>query len=130
MDCLLTKIFHQFIFYWIVFSVLSFKSFSSQSSELLGSVSILLQGGSESAPNHSIISPSLKGKSVFRGQVEGVLDNNISFYRIPDLLDPTVLSKPFKPGIFSTQKARAVAVLSDNNFTIDRLDLIDGGNNP
>ena len=129
MDCLLTKIFHQFIFYWIVFSVLSFKSFSSQSSELLGSVSILLQGGSESAPNHSIISPSLKGKSVFRGQVEGALDNNISFYRIPDLLDPTVLSKPFKPGIFSTQKARAVAVLSDNNFTIDRLDLIDGGNN-
>ena len=81
----------------------SLKLSSSQSSEFLGSVSILIKGGSESAPNHSIISPSLKGRSVFRGQVLRTSDNNISFYRIPDLLDPTILSKPFKPE-YSTPK--------------------------
>ena len=107
----------------------SLKLSSSQSSEFLGSVSILIKGGSESAPNHSIISPSLKGRSVFRGQVQGTSDNNISFYRIPDLLDPTILSKPFKPGIFNTQKARAVAVLSDNNYSVQSLNVVDGGSN-
>ena len=115
--------------YIVASTLFSLKLFSSQSSELLGSVSILIEGGSESAPNHSIISPSLKGRSVFRGQVQGTSDNNISFYRIPDLLDPTILSKPFKPGIFNTQKARAIAVLSDSNYSIESLNVVDGGNN-
>ncbi len=115
------------------FSLLFFlnfdKSYAAQSSDLLGSVSILIEGGSEENPNHVIISPSLKGKSVFRGQVKGGVDNNISFYKVPDLLDPTRLSNPFKPGIFITQKARAIAVLSENNSTVDRVTLIEGGNN-
>ena len=107
------------------------ESYSAQSSDLLGSVSILIEGGSAENPNHVIISPSLKGKSVFRGQVKGSSDNNISFYQVPDLLDPTRLSNPFKPGIFITQKARAIAILSENNFTVDRINLIpgEGGNN-
>ena len=95
---------------------------------MLGSISILIEGGSEENPNHVIISPSIKGKAVFRGQVQGTTDNNVSFYRVPDRLDPTTLSDPFKPGIFNTQKARAVAVLSDINSTIDRISVIDGGN--
>ncbi len=115
------------------FSLLFFlnfdKSYAAQSSDLLGSVSILIEGGSEENPNHVIISPSLKGKSVFRGQVKGGVDNNISFYKVPDLLDPTRLSNPFKPGIFITQKARAIAVLSENNSTVDKVTLIEGGNN-
>ena len=105
------------------------QSFSAQSSDLLGSLSVLIEGGSEANPNHVIISPSVKGKAVFRGQVKGSTDNNVSFYKVPDLLDPTTLANPFKPGIFISQKARAVAVLSDNNFTIDRISMIDGGSN-
>ena len=104
-------------------------SFSAQSSDLLGSLSVLIEGGSEANPNHVIISPSVKGKAVFRGQIKGSTDNNVSFYKVPDLLDPTTLANPFKPGIFISQKARAVAVLSDNNFTIDRISMIDGGSN-
>ena len=119
--------FHIGVFLLIV-GIIS-KSFSAQSSDLLGSLSILIEGGSEANPNHVIISPSVKGKAVFRGQVKGGIDNNVSFYKVPDLLDPTTLSNPFKPGIFISQKARAVAVLSDNNFTIDRISMIDGGSN-
>ena len=109
--------FHLGVF--LLFGGILSKSFSAQSSDLLGSLSILIEGGSEANPNHVIISPSVKGKAVFRGQVKGGADNNVSFYKVPDLLDPTTLSNPFKPGIFISQKARAVAVLSDNNFTID-----------
>jgi len=115
------------IFFFLVICLL--KSYSSQSSDLLGSVSIFIQGGSEDSPNHVIISPALKGRSVFRGQVQGVDDNNLSFYRIPDVLDPTTLAKPFKPGIFSTAKARAVAEISDVNFTIESINVVNGGNN-
>ena len=92
------------------------KSFSAQSSDLLGSLSILIEGGSEANPNHVIISPSVKGKAVFRGQVKGVTDNNVSFYKVPDLLDPTTLSNPFKPGILFHKKQEQSLVLSDNKF--------------
>ena len=98
-----------------------------QSSDYLGSVSIVIKGGSSSAPYHSIISPALKGKAVFRGQVESVVDNNLSFYTVPDLLDPTTLSKPFKEGLFTSQKARVRAVLSDSNASIDRVEVVDPG---
>lgn len=110
-----------FCFFWIS------TIFGQQSSDFLGSVSIVIKGGTEASPNYAIVSPSLKGKAVFRGQVEKVLDNNVSFYRVPDLLDPTTLSKPFKAGVFTSQKARAVAVLSDNNYTIERIDVPPNG---
>ena len=112
---------------WLI--TFGFHSFllSKQTSDFLGAVSISLKGGSQEAPSHTIISPSLKGRVVFRGQIETSSDNNLTFYRVPDLLDPTVLANPFKVGIFTTTKARAVAVLNDANKTIDRIDIVDQG---
>ena len=122
------KLFFLRIFF-ISFLFVSPSLFGQQTSDFLGSVSILIKGGSVNAPHHSIISPSLKGKAVFRGQIESVLDNNLSFYTVPDLLDPTTLSKPFTRGLFTSQKARAVAILNENNTTIDRIDIdpLNGG---
>ena len=74
---------------------LSFSFTGKQTSDFLGAVSISLKGGSKEAPSHTIISPSLKGRVVFRGQIETSSDNNLTFYRVPDLLDPTVLANPF-----------------------------------
>ena len=111
----------------LLFLLFGHNSFSKKTSDFLGAVSLQLKGGSVDAPYHKVVSPSLKGKPVFRGQVESAHDNNITFYRVPDLLDPTILANPFKVGSFSTTKARAVAVLNESNHTIDRINLLDGG---
>ena len=60
---------------WLI--TFGFHSFllSKQTSDFLGAVSISLKGGSQEAPSHTIISPSLKGSS-FRGQIETSSDNN------------------------------------------------------
>jgi|GEM_PF-574765 len=126
MSSLLNK---KFLVILLFLDICLLESFSSQSSDLLGSVSVYVQGGSADSPNHVIISPALKGRSVFRGQVQSVDDNNLSFYRIPNVLDPTTLAKPFSPGIFSSEKARAVAQISEGNFTVQNISVVDGGNN-
>ena len=92
----------------LLFLLFGHNSFSKKTSDFLGAVSLQLKGGSVDAPYHKVVSPSLKGKPVFRGQIESAQDNNITFYRVPDLLDPTILAKSFKVGSFSTTKARAV----------------------
>ena len=83
----------------------------------VGSISILLPDATPSAPHYTIASYGLKGNVVFRGQVESVSGNELVFDRIPDLLDPTNLSWPFKDGMLSNQKARAsVTIASDKSI--------------
>lgn len=88
----------------------------------MGVFRINLPAGSPDAPSYTTVSPGVKGKVVFRGQVKAVSGNNVLFNRVPDQLDPTVLSWPFTQGILATQKARAVAVL-DSNQSISRIDV-------
>ncbi|MDG1139831.1 MAG: hypothetical protein P8N49_09970 [Opitutales bacterium] len=79
----------------------------NQISELKGSISVHLEGGSPERPFFLVSSSSLKGDAVFRGQVKQTTDNNISFYEVPNLLDPDEMQPPFKPGVLSTIQARA-----------------------
>ncbi len=85
----------------------------------MGSISIEVPGGTPGSPYYKIVSPSLKGQPVFRGLVDSVEDTNISFSRVPDLLDPTTLSNPFKPGMLACKQARANSILDpDGNLTV------------
>ena len=100
----------------------------SNTGDFAGSISIALPAGSTDSPYYRIISPSLKGQAVFRGLVDSVSDNNISFSRVPDLLDPTTLSNPFKPGMLACRKARATANLdADGNQTVSSLTIYYAG---
>ena len=98
-------------------------------SEPVGSLSIVLPAGSAVSPTYRIASSGLNGKVAFRGQVKQVDGADIVFNRVPDLLDPTILSWPFSDGIFATRKARFVAVLDSNDSDQSILDfvLLDGG---
>ena len=91
-----------------------------------GSLSILLPSGSLESPSYTVASSGLSGRIAFRGQVKSTSSNHVLFNRVPDLLDPTILSWPFKDGIFASVKARALAVL-DSNQSLLRIDLISGG---
>ena len=91
-----------------------------------GSLSILLPSGSLESPSYTVASSGLSGRVAFRGQVKSTNSNDLIFNRVPDLLDPTILSWPFKDGIFASVKARALAVL-DSNQSLLRIDLISGG---
>lgn len=96
--------------------------------DFVGSISIEIPAGTPGSPFYKIVSPSLKGQSVFRGLVDSVVDNNISFSRVPDLLDPTTLSNPFKPGMLACKQARANSVLdADGNLTVVSLTPIYAG---
>ncbi len=86
----------------------------SQISELKGSISVHLEGGSTERPFFLVSSSSLKGDAVFRGQVRQANDSNISFYEVPNLLDPDKMQPPFKPGVLSTIQARAKVEVETN----------------
>ena len=79
-----------------------------------GALSVSLPAGSPAAPSYSVASSGLKGEAVFRGQVKLASGNDITFHRVPDLLDPTKTSTPFSQGMLATQQARATAVLDGN----------------
>ncbi|MBT7651552.1 MAG: hypothetical protein HN553_11295 [Opitutae bacterium] len=98
-------------------------------SEPVGSLSIVLAAGSPVSPTYRIASSGLNGKVAFRGQVKQVDGADIIFNRVPDLLDPTILSWPFSDGIFASRKARFAAVLDSNDSDQSILDflLLDGG---
>ncbi len=106
------------------------RSFSNDGNtgDFVGSISIEIPAGTSGSPYYKIISPSLKGQPVFRGLVDSVMDNNISFPRVPDLLDPTTLSNPFKPGMLACKQARANTNLdSDGNLTVASLTITYAG---
>ena len=96
--------------------------------DFVGSISIEIPAGTPGSPYYKIVSPSLKGQPVFRGLVDSVVDNNISFSRVPDLLDPTTLSNPFKLGMLACKQARAKSNLdADGNLTVESLTITYAG---
>ena len=111
-------------FYFVLTTFL--RGESGDISKPVGSLSITLQPGTITTPSYTVASAGLNGRVAFRGQVKNVTLNEVFFNRVPDLLDPTILSWPFKDDIFSSVKARALAVL-DSNQSLLRIDLIDGG---
>jgi len=98
----------------LLISPLSIFAQSSQTSELKGSIYVQLQGGSPERPFFLVSSSTLKGDAVFRGQVKHTTDNNISFYEVPDLLDPDQMRPPFKRGMLSSVQARADVIVESN----------------
>ena len=99
---------------------------SGEISESIGTLSILVPSGSPDSPSYSVVSAGVKNKVVFRGQVKQVLGNDVKFHRIPNLLDPTLMSWPFKDGMLASNKARALAVL-DSDRSILRIDINESG---
>lgn len=87
--------------------------------ELSGSIGVKIPAGAPASPSYKVVSAGLKSEAAFRGQIASVIDNNVTFDRLPDLLDPTKLAWPFKSGMFATGRARAVAVVNpaDGNLT-------------
>ena len=96
---------------------------SGEISELQGAISIHLEAGSPDTPSFLVTSSSLKGEAVFRGQVKETADNNISFYQVPNLLDPDELQAPFKAGILASIKARAGNISLDSNGSLSSISL-------
>jgi hypothetical protein len=88
-----------------------------------GALSISIPSGSTLAPSYRVASSGLKGEAVFRGQVKQVSGNQITFHRVPDLLDPTKTSFPFDAGMLATQKARATSTL-DGNLSVQQVSIV------
>ena len=91
-----------------------------------GALSVTLPAGSSSSPSYRVASIGLKGEAVFRGQVKQSTGNVITFHRVPDLLDPSKSSAPFRQGMLATQKARATAA-SDGNKSVSLVTLTSSG---
>jgi hypothetical protein len=109
-----------------LFGFIFLRGQSGEISIPIGALSISLPAGSPDSPSYKIVSPGIKGNVVFRGQVKQVNGDNVVFHRVPELLDPSILAWPFKAGILASKKARAQVFL-DLNQSIDRIELIDGG---
>lgn len=95
-----------------------------------GSISIPVKGGAADSPSYTMLSPSLQGRIVFRGQTKFTSGNTLHFHLVPDLLDPSNTDKaPFKDNQFIvSRKARLLAHLSsDANKSLDRIEVLDGG---
>ena len=82
-----------------------------------GALSVTLPAGSSSSPSYRVASIGLKGEAVFRGQVKQSTGNDVVFHRVPDLLDPSKSSAPFRQGMLATQKpARPLFWTATNRF--------------
>lgn len=103
-------------------------SATGEISELKGAISVNLDPGTPEKPFFLVTSSSLKGEAVFRGQVKQTADNNISFYEVPNLLDPDEMQPPFKSGMLSTKQARGSVELEANG-TLARVNIDYSGSN-
>jgi hypothetical protein len=96
--------------------------------DLSGAIGIKLEAGSPlvagspQGPFYKVVSAGLKSEAAFRGQIASVADNNLTFYTLPDLLDPTYPAFPFVAGMFATTRARATAKVIDGNVTFIVID--------
>ncbi len=113
-------------FFTIGFFRLVAPSHGSDLSEPLGMVAIELYAGSQEAPFYRIVSPGIKGESLYQGNVDSTTESNVSFARIPDLSNPAVQIGPLPFGVMNTSQARAQAYL-DENGSIDRIELLASG---
>jgi hypothetical protein len=102
--------------------------FASNLSEPMGVVTINLSGGSPEAPSFTIVAPGIHGSCIFRGPIEGfVSDNNVSFYRTPELDNPANRKGPFSNGVLGSLQGRASTTL-DENGSVSNLNLLFSGN--
>ena len=95
----------------------AFASDTGEVGDLSGAIGVTLDAGSPQAPFYKVVSAGLKSEAAFRGQIASVSDNNLTFYTLPDLLDPTYPAFPFVSGMFATTRARATAKVIDGNVT-------------
>ena len=102
--------------------------FASNLSEPMGVVTINLSGGSPEAPSFTVVAPGIHGSCIFRGPIEGfVSDNNVSFYRTPELDNPANRKGPFSNGVLGSVQGRASTTL-DENGSVSNLNLLFTGN--
>ena len=102
--------------------------FASNLSEPMGLVTINLSGGSPEAPSFTVVAPGIHGSCIFRGPIEGfVSDNNVSFYRTPELDNPANRKGPFSNGVLGSVQGRASTTL-DENGSVSNLNLLFTGN--
>jgi hypothetical protein len=98
----------------------------SSSSESMGVLSVSLQEGSWDAPSYSIFSPGVQNTPLFRGPIESSVDNNVSFFRIPDVANPSNFKGPLPSGVLYSIPAKAEAFL-DENGSVSLISLLDSG---
>ena len=99
---------------------------SGEVGDFSGAIGITMTAGSSTSPFYRVVSAGLKSEAAFRGQINSVADNNVSFNRLPDLLDPTKLAWPFVDGIFVTSRADVAANV--NNGEVTSITIISNGN--
>ena len=107
--------------FWVSGPALSFAS-TGELADPSGALSVTLPAGTTSSPSYVVASSGLKGEAVFRGQVKQSSGDVVTFHRVPDLLDPSKSSAPFRPGMLATQKARVISTL-DGNKSLSSLSL-------
>jgi hypothetical protein len=121
----MTKVFVSNLGFVALFGISGIVSLFASTGELAdpsGSLSVTLPVGTSSTPSYVVASPGLKGEAVFRGQVKQSVGNDVTFHRVPDLLDPSKSSAPFSQGMLATQKARATSDL-DGNQSVSQVTL-------
>ena len=90
----------------ILFSV-TVKLWSASHSESMGILSVQINGGTIEAPSFTIFSPGVEQSSVYRGIIKSVSENNVTFYRTPDIANPANLLGPLPSGVLNSTQARA-----------------------
>ena len=95
-------------------------------SESIGVLSVMVSAGSIEAPSYTVFSPGVKAATLFRGPVKSSLENNVTFYRTPDIANPANLLGPFSAGVLNSIPANAQALL-DENGSVVTINLLDGG---
>jgi hypothetical protein len=100
----------------------TFAANTGEVGDLSGVIGVKLEAGSPQAPFYKVVSAGMKSKAAFRGQIASVIDNNVTFDRLPDLLDPTINAWPFLDGMFASVRAQATAVVSNGEVTSITID--------
>ena len=98
----------------------------SSSSESMGVLSVSLQAGSWDAPSYSIFSPGVQNTPLFRGPIQSSEENNVSFFRTPDVANPSNFKGPLPSGVLHSIPAKAEAFL-DANGSLSSISLLNPG---
>lgn len=83
-------------------------------SESMGILSVEIPQGSIDAPSYTIFSPGVKASSIFRGPVKSSQENNVTFYKTPDISNPANQTGPLSNGVLNSSPAQAIAILDEN----------------
>ncbi|MEK9772033.1 MAG: hypothetical protein VW576_00580 [Opitutae bacterium] len=99
---------------WLIWFFVPAKLWCGSHSESMGVLSVQLKAGSVEAPAFAIFSPGVKQSSIFRGPVKSVSENNVTFYRTPNIANPANLLGPLPAGVLNSSQARAFAEVDEN----------------